>query len=237
MSNKLTVLGSGSCNLLPEKAAASAFIQYNGLSLIYDFGRGAAVRLTELGLKQDDIEHIFISHFHPDHVTDLYPYLHAASWSQIDKRTKDITIYGPVGTRDFLGKMFDVFGWEEMGRGFRVNIYDIDGNVLRIGHQQLELSNLGHSHGLKLGNIAVAGDASLNDELVSLLRGADIGVFDSGHISDEEICLLAVRTQAIKLVCSHQYRKLNETLLNRQAHSAGYTGDIIVASDLMSFEF
>lgn len=237
MFNKLTVLGSGSCNLLPEKAAASVFIQYNGVSLVYDFGRGVATRLTELGLKQDDIGHIFISHFHPDHVTDLYPYLHAASWSQIDKRTKDINIYGPVGTRDFLGKMLDVFGWNEMGRGFKVNVHDIDNNVLMIDRQQFDLADLRHSHGLKLGNISVAGDASLNDELALLLTGVDIGIFDSGHISDEEICLLAARTQAKKLVCSHQYRELDETLLNRLAHNAGYTGNIIVANDLMSFGF
>lgn len=235
MKKKLTILGSGTCNLVANKAAASVLIEKNTMRLVYDFGRGIAVRLAECGLKQDDIEHIFISHFHPDHVTDLYPYLHAASWSQIDPRTKDLTIYGPKGTEKFLAKMFSVFGWGELGRNFKVNIRDVEKEVTIAG-ETIEIKDLQHSHGLKLGEIAIAGDASLNDPLVQLLDSARLAVFDAGHLTDNEICDLAVAVQAERLVCSHQYRTLDEANLNMSAKKLGFNGTIIVANDFMQFE-
>jgi ribonuclease BN (tRNA processing enzyme) len=236
MKDRLVILGCGSCNLVPDKAAASVLIEKGDARLVYDFGRGVAIRLTELGLKQDEVEHIFISHFHPDHVTDLYPYLHAASWSQIDRRRQDLNIYGPPGTKIFIEKMFSVFDWKsELGRGFTVTVHEVVGGKLDIANQHFEVSNLHHSQGLRFGPYAIAGDASISNDLISLLKDAKIGIFDSGHITDEEIVELALHTQAQTLVCSHQYRELNEQRLNEAAKAKGYKGQLIVAKDLLQF--
>lgn len=235
MTRKLTILGSGTCNLLADKAAASVLIEKNDMRLVYDFGRGVAVRLTDYGLKQDDIEHIFLSHFHPDHVTDLYPYLHAALWSQVDPRTKDLTIYGPKGTEEFMEKMFSVFNWHEFGR-FKVNVQDVE-NEITIAGEAIKVKDLQHSHGLSFDKIAIAGDASLNDALVQLLDSAKLAVFDAGHLTNDEICNLAAAVQVERLVCSHQYRPLDESALNISAKKLGFNGMIIVADDLMKFEF
>lgn len=236
MKNKLTIVGSGTCNLVPEKAAASVLIEVRNTRLVYDFGRGVAIRLTEHGLKQDDIEHIFLSHFHPDHVSDLYSFLQAASWSQIDARTRDLTIYGPPGVKAFTDKMFAVFGQEELSRTFSISVVEVD-DTLTIAGQTFKVVDLHHSFGLRLNGVAIAGDANVNDDLIRLLGGARVGVFDAGHISNEEICEVAVRTQATQLICSHQYRPLDEKLLNKIARNKGFTGKLIVAHDLMEFTF
>lgn len=233
MNNELTLLGTGTCNLVPDKAASSVLIQRDALRLVYDFGRGTAIRLTQAGMKQDDIEHIFISHFHPDHVTDLLPYLHAASWSQIDKRTKDLAIYGPPGTKEFIGKLISVFGLEELSRGFELTIHEVTEGEFGVAGQQFTAIDLHHSYGIRFGNCAIAGDAQVNEDLIRLLKDAEVGVFDAGHISDGEISDVAVRSQAKTLICSHQYRGLDADKLNQAAQSEGYTGKIIVAHDLM----
>jgi ribonuclease BN (tRNA processing enzyme) len=235
MSDKITILGSGTCNLDPKKAAASVLLEKGELRLVYDFGRGTAIRLVEAGLKQDDVQHIFLSHFHPDHVTDLFPYLHAASWSQIDARTKDLNIYGPLGTKDFLRKMFSVFGQKELGRNFAITVHELRDGKFGISKEEFLIIDLHHSRGLRFGTFAIAGDAQVNTDLENLLRGVEVGVFDAGHITDDEICEVAAKTQAKTLICSHQYRPLNEKKLNKQAKSLGYTGTIVVAEDLMSF--
>ena len=236
MKPRLTILGSGSCNIIVGKAAASVLIERDDLRFVYDFGPGTAVRLVEAGLKQDDIEHIFISHFHPDHVTDLYPYLHAASWSQIDRRTKDLTIYGPSGTASFIDKMFSVFDWGMQGRGFAINVKEVEDGIIDMGGQTFGAVDLHHSRGLWFDDVAIAGDTNLNDDLVELLKGRRIGIFDAGHLSEDDIRNIAVRTQTEKLVCSHQYRVLDENALNESARLQGYTGRIIVAHDGMKFE-
>jgi ribonuclease BN (tRNA processing enzyme) len=236
MTNKLTILGSGTCNLIANKAAASVLIEKNSMRLVYDFGRGVATRLAECGLKQDDVEYIFISHFHPDHVTDLYPYLHAASWSHVDSRTKDLTIYGPKGTEEFLKKMFSIFGQNQLSRNFTVHVRDVEGEI-NIAGETISVEDLQHSHGLRINKIAIAGDASLNDSLVRLLNSTELAVFDAGHLTDKEICELATATQVEKLICSHQYRVLDEVKLNASAKKMGFDGTLVVANDFMKFEF
>lgn len=115
--SKITILGSGTTNLSPTRNAASVLIQRGGKNLVYDFGRGTATQLAKLGLKQNDIQHVVLSHYHPDHVTDLLPYFHAASWSQIDKRTKNLTIYGQPSIEEFMSKFAQPFGDNQLFRG------------------------------------------------------------------------------------------------------------------------
>jgi ribonuclease BN (tRNA processing enzyme) len=232
MNTQLTILGSGTCNLAADKAAASVMIEHGGLRVVYDFGRGTSIRLTELGLHQDDVEHIFLSHFHPDHVSDLIPYLHAASWSQIDPRSTDLTIYGPVGVKEFIEKLFSAFDWkQEFSRGFKITVREIADGPLTIGGERFDVVDLHHSRGLRFDNYAIAGDSSLHADLVHLLSGAEVGVFDAGHITNDEVVELAIRSQARQLVCSHQYRELDEVKLNDAAEAKGFTGHITVAHD------
>lgn len=235
MTDRLTILGSGTTNLVPERAAASALIQYRQLRLVFDFGRGVSLRLVEHGLKQDDVEHAFISHFHPDHITDLLPYLHAASRSQIDRRTKDLNLYGPPGLTDVINRLFRVFGWShELSRNFTVHVHEVTTGDITIGSEHLTVFDLGHSYGLRAGHMAVAGDADVDDRLVRCLSGAQLAVLDAGHPSDEQIIDLAVATQVPTLVCSHQYRPLDGPALQAAAAQRGYTGHIIVAHDLQT---
>ena len=83
---------------------------------------------------------------------------------------------------------------------------------------------------------ALTGDSDLHDAEIEFLRGVELAVFDSGHLTDEEILELAVATQARHLVCSHLYRDLDEAELNARARERGYRGSFIVGSDLMAFE-
>jgi ribonuclease BN (tRNA processing enzyme) len=41
-----------------------------------------------------------LTHFHPDHISDLIPLLQAGAWSRRDLRTSDLHIYGPQVSKD-----------------------------------------------------------------------------------------------------------------------------------------
>jgi ribonuclease BN (tRNA processing enzyme) len=89
--------------------------------------------------------------------------------------------------------------------------------------------------GIRFGSYAIAGDANLNDNLIKLLKNVRLGIFDAGHLTDDEIVELAMSTQAETLVCTHQYRILDEVDLNERAKSRGFTGTLVIARDLMEF--
>lgn len=233
METKIIILGSGTCNLDSNCAASSVLIEHGGNRLVYDLGRGVATRLADVGLKQDDVTSIFISHFHPDHITDLLPYLHAASWSQVDQRSRDLHIYGPTGIKEVIQNILALFGIEELQRNAQVIVHEVEDTKGTIGGIELEVVDLHHSRGLRIGDIAIAGDSDLHTDLIHHIKDARIAIIDAGHITDEEIISLAVQSKAQTIICSHQYRQLDGNQLNDRAQKDGYKGKLIVAHDLM----
>lgn len=228
--------------------ASSALIELDGggatgLRLIFDFGRGIAGRLTELGLRQDDVEHVVLSHYHPDHLSDLIPYLHAAAWSRIDPRTRDLHIYGPIGLEVQLMRLLSLFGPDNLVReSYRVHLHEIRGERLTIAGRDFDFCDLppADNHGLRFSaggkSYALTGDSSYHAAEEDFLRGCELAVIDAGHLEDEELLALAAATRVPRLVCSHLYRELDEEALGQRARARGFNGRFIVGEDLMTFE-
>jgi ribonuclease BN (tRNA processing enzyme) len=221
--------------------ASSALLEVGDLRLVYDFGRGVAARLTSLGLRQDDIRHVVLSHLHPDHLSDLIPFLHAASWSQIDPRTTDLHLYGPVGLEKLFEGLLGIFQSLVREDRFTLHLHEIDGERLVIdGYEMIsaELPPAGN-RGLKLSRrgttCALTGDSFFHDREIEFLRDVDLGIVDSGHLSDEELIVLAVETRVGRLVCSHLYREIDAGALAAAAAKRGFEGEIVKGEDLMSF--
>lgn len=243
MPNKITLLGTGTNQLQTHRMASSVLVEFGDLKLVYDIGRGVSMRLVEAGMKQDDLQHIILSHFHPDHWSDIVPYLHAASWSKIDPRHSDLNIYGPPGVKRLMEKILGLTGPNELTREhFHVVVHEIEADQFSIGNNKfayIELPPAGN-HGLKFEangmKYAFTGDSDVHDQEVSFLKDVDVAVIDSGHPSDEEVVDLAVRTEARMIVCSHLYRELSAEELNKAAKAKGYIGKLVVGKDLMSWE-
>lgn len=227
--------------------ASSALIELDGdgekLRLVFDFGRGVAARLTELGLRQDEVEHVVLSHFHPDHLSDLVPYLHAGAWSRIDPRRRDLHIYGPIGLEVQLMRLLSLFGPDNLVREhYRVRLHEIRGDRLTIAGRDLDFCDLppADNHGLRFAvgdkTYALTGDSSYHPQEIEFLRGCELAVIDAGHLDDDEILSLAVSTQVPVMVCSHLYRELDAEDLGRRGRARGYTGRFVVGRDLMAFE-
>lgn len=243
MSNRLVLLGTGTCQLQEHRKATAALLELDGLRLVYDFGRGIADRLASLGLRQDDVEHVVLSHFHPDHVSDLIPYLQAAAWSRIDPRHVDLHVHGPEGLQVQLMRLLSLFGPHDLARDhYRVHLHEERSDRLSVAGREFDYGDLppAGNRGLRFRSggktVALTGDSSFHEQEVEFLCGVDLAVIDSGHLEDKEIVELAARTQAGKIVCSHVYRELDVAALGVQACERGFRGELVLAHDLMSFE-
>lgn len=243
MADRIVLLGTGTCQLQTHRKASSVLVELDDLRLVYDLGRGTADRTAELGLTQDDVEHVVLSHFHPDHLTDLIPYLQAACWSQVDPRTRDLHIYGPFGLEVQLMRLLSLFGPEILAsESFRVRLHEIRSDQLVIGAHTFDFVDLppADNRGLRFTHggrtYAFTGDSDFHPQEIDFLRGVDLAVIDAGHPTDEQILKLAAATQVPRIVCSHLYRELDEEEINQRARAEGYAGRLIVGRDLMEFE-
>jgi ribonuclease BN (tRNA processing enzyme) len=242
MSEKVTILGTGTCQIELHRMASSSLIETMGTRIVFDMGRGITLRLKQLGLRNDDVEHIILSHFHADHVSELIVFLQAACWSRIDPRSKDLHIYGPKGVKVQMMRILSLFGADELTRPhFEVHIHEIRQSRFKVNQTEIEMVSLPPcgNHGIKLSvggkTWAFTGDSDFHEEERAFLKDVDFAVFDSGHIEDKEIIDLAVASNAKNLICTHLYRDLDCTTLQSEAMAMGFSGTISIAADLMEF--
>lgn len=222
--------------------ASSVLIEVDALKVVFDFGRGVSQRIYELSMRQDDIDNVVISHFHPDHISDLIPFLHAGLYSLSDRRSKDLNIYGPKGIEEVIGRIFDIVGRDDIkSAGFRINIHEITGMRFFIGDHEFQFDRLSHEndHGLKFvhdGKVyAFTGDIAFDEKEINFLKDSDFAVLNVGGLKDENIIDIAFLTQVKTIVCSHLYRDMDEERLNSLLIEKGYKGRIVIGRDLMKW--
>ncbi len=51
-------------------------------------GSGTIRRMLEAGITYHDIDYIFYTHIHPDHVSDLVPFIFTSKYAEQPRRTK-----------------------------------------------------------------------------------------------------------------------------------------------------
>jgi ribonuclease BN (tRNA processing enzyme) len=224
--------------------ASAVLIERNGLRVVFDFGRGVSQQLPQLGLSQDDIRHVVLSHFHADHWSDLIPYLQAGSWSRIDPRGEDLHVWGPPGVEAWIGKVLGLFPPDDLVREdrFRVRVHEVEAGGFSIEGRSFELVSLppAGNHGLRFEHagrrVALTGDSAFHEAEVEFVRGADLAVVDAGHPDEDDLVRLAFRARPRRLVCSHLYRELDGPSLAARAREGGFEGELIVAEDLQTFD-
>lgn len=97
---KVTLLGTGTPAPSGRRFGTATLIEAGGKRVLLDCGRGAVVRLGELGIPVGSIDAVLFSHFHSDHYVGLPDLLMTgaipASWGG---RSTPLRILGPRGVR------------------------------------------------------------------------------------------------------------------------------------------
>ncbi|QBD81542.1 ribonuclease Z [Ktedonosporobacter rubrisoli] len=240
--SSLILLGTGTCQIEFERRASSVLLDLDNTYILFDCGHGVVQRLLEAGVRHDQVQHIVLSHFHPDHVSDLVPFLQAGVWSQRDPRDTDLHIYGPPGVQRVFAGLADIFGLRQLRRsGYAVEVHELEEGPFAIAGLPFESLSLppAGNHGLRFTyrgkRYALTGDSHFHEQEIAFLRDVDLAVIDSGHLAEEQIVELAVAAQTKHIICSHLYREIDAPRLQKQAEQRGYTGTISVGRDLLSF--
>lgn len=104
MALKLTLLGTGTPRPSIERNCTANLLQIGSTNILFDAGRGVTTQLVKVGLHPRDIDYIFITHHHFDHIGNLGDLLMAA-WN--DGRTGPTYIFGPDGTEMIIDHLLN----------------------------------------------------------------------------------------------------------------------------------
>lgn len=90
------LLGTGGMLPLPGRYLTSCLIRFGGHTLLIDCGEGTQITMRRCGWSFKDIDFIFFTHYHADHISGLPGLL--LTIGNCD-RTEPVTLIGPKGLR------------------------------------------------------------------------------------------------------------------------------------------
>jgi len=106
---RITLLGTGTPFPNTERFGSAILVEVAGKSLLFDCGRGVVIRLAQIGVDPKEINGLFLTHLHSDHVVGL-PDLWLTGWLT-DRRTP-FAMWGPPGTRSMAEHLAHAFGFD-----------------------------------------------------------------------------------------------------------------------------
>ena len=98
---RITIMGSGiPAPIRPAQATSCVLVQLgNGDAFIFDIGSDNVGKLYSMGLHPSELDKVFITHLHLDHVGGIFPLFDAMGWA----RNTPLRVWGPSGHTPELG--------------------------------------------------------------------------------------------------------------------------------------
>ncbi len=102
-SFRVTLLGTGTPIPRPDRFGPATLIEAGGQRLLIDAGRGATIRLYQLGVPIGALDAVLITHYHSDHTNGI-PDLWLTGWlkSVYARRTAPLRVIGPTGAKELM---------------------------------------------------------------------------------------------------------------------------------------
>ncbi len=251
---KLTILGSGTISPRVERNAAGAVITTAGATIMVDIGPGSMRRMTEAAIDPRSIDAILLTHFHPDHVSDLVPFLFAADYAFSDPREEPFHVIGPTGLELFYRGLVAVFQSWIVPKEARLKLmerpagerdsFDLRGLTIRSGPVAHEQNSLCYRIEAEDRVLVISGDTGASADLVDMAKDADLLVCECSHPDGElvpyhmtpsEAAQHAALAGAKSLMLTHFYPRCDEVDVVAQA-SPHFAGPILAATDLLTVE-
>lgn len=247
MKNKFEILVIGSGTAIPARnhSPASILLRSNGFNALLDIGPGALSKLPYFDINVFNIENIFITHFHPDHILDLATFFLISDIEVKKRNGSNINLVGPIGLKKFVINLMQLFpdiqfpsnsiNYIEMDQG-EININQCRVRSILSGHTKNSIS---YRFEFDKTTIIYTGDCVYRNKLEDFCCYSDILIcecsFPEGwetndHMTSLEVGILAQHAQVKQLVVTHLYPPALKVDIKSQI-AKYYSGEILLTND------
>ena len=112
MTMTVTLLGTGTPWPDLNRQSAAVLVKIGKENLLFDTGRGVVYQAVQANIPLQEINPIFLTHHHADHISDLYDVI-LTSW--IEGRTWPLKIFGPPGTLKIVNALIEQVFAKDIG--------------------------------------------------------------------------------------------------------------------------
>jgi ribonuclease Z len=187
---RVTLLGTGTPFPNAERFGSAILVDVAGKKLLFDCGRGVVIRLTQVRVSPKDIDGLFLTHLHSDHVVGI-PDFWLSGWFL--GRDRSLPIWGPPGTRSLAEHLVQAFGFDIrirqgapdplLAKGVEIDAKEIEqGEIYYDGLARVSAFLVDHgtvkpAFGYRIDSagrsVVISGDTKFCQNLVDFARGAD----------------------------------------------------------------
>jgi len=255
---RVSLLGTGFVDPAMDRFGPSTLIEAGSEKLLFDCGRGCLQRLTQLGVPLKDVNKLFITHFHSDHLVGIDD-LWLTGWLR-GRTNIPLEVWGPPGTRAMMDNLVKAFELDIQIRrnagnseGIKVVVHEIkegvvyERNGVKITAFDIAHGNIKPALGFRLDyrgrSVAMSGDTAFSENLIRFSRGVDVLIHEvcvcpqpgvALHVTPEEAGQVFEKVQPKLAVYSHIILPPKFTASDLVAQTRQrYKGPLEVGEDLM----
>jgi len=245
---ELIILGSGTGVPSLKRGSPGLVVVTEGSRILIDSGPGTLRRLLEVGLTYHDMDLLLYTHIHPDHVSDLVPFLFASKYSDLPRK-RDLLCVGGPGFRRYFNKIKKVYGSWIDSEFYQFTLKEISRRRLIFQDLQISAKSMAHlreSVGYRIEfkdgeSLAISGDTDYCRNLVELASEVNLLVLEcsfpndkkvEGHLTPSLAGRIALESRCKKLLLIHFYPVCDQTDILKEVREV-YSGEIIQGEDLM----
>ena len=246
---KLTILGSGTCVPTTKRGSPANYLEAGGIKALVDCGTGTLRQLMRAGLDYKDIDIVFITHFHPDHILDLNALIQALNWTPGFDRKKDLILVGYPGLKKFYESYLKPVSGTPRPNTYKLKIKEFT-KKLKFKNLTVECAKTIHTDTSiaykfieKEKTLVISGDCDYDRKLATFSNGVDVLMLEcsfpndmkgKGHLIPKECGLIAKQAKTKKLILTHLYPTSSERIRLNQTRQI--FKNTILAEDLMKIE-
>jgi len=108
---RVTLLGTGGPGFETNRSGPSVLVEAGGKKFLFDAGRGAIERLAQAKIKWQDVDGVFFTHLHSDHVVG-FPDAWLTGWLVGAGRNRPLDVWGPPGTASMVSHLEQAFAFD-----------------------------------------------------------------------------------------------------------------------------
>jgi ribonuclease Z len=215
---KVTILGTGTPLPVMDRFGPSILIEAGDRKLIFDAGRGVLQRLTQTNVKYKDIQGVFFTHLHSDHVVG-FPDLWLTGWLT-GLRETPLLVWGPKGTKRMVSNLEKAFAFDIRFRisddkaapdGAVIEAADIkegvvyENNGVKITAFEVDHTPVKPAFGYRIDyaghSVALSGDTRYSENLIRYAKGVDLLIHEVA--SPEALARLKRSAERDKGIVAH----------------------------------
>jgi len=229
-------------------------LELSNTKMLLDCGSGSTWKLAELGTNYLKIDHIFLSHLHPDHTGDLVPFLFATKYAYGSPygsyREKPLYLWGGEGFVNFFNTLS--VAYKDWIVPDALNIDELDESTkefngftltsIRTPHIESSMAYRIEADGKSL---VYSGDTDYSESFIELSTDVDVLLIEcalandelklEGHLTPSEVIDIVNVSKAKKVVVTHLYPRCDQEKVVETIR-ANVGVEVLEAQDLLVIE-